>query len=208
MKRFVMSSIALIIFICSACQTHACWFVYHKPEFKGRVLVAGTDEPIVGAVVAALYWKDSLIGGPGGSIPEVIHVKETLTDAKGEFRLPSYTTITNPNSVESYVHFIIYKPGYGEFLGAQGPGALTYDSIEEFFSKEIGSTGELEAMVERRMEKIKVRCGIVELPVLKTKEERLKARPSTPADIRSKELPLLFKAINEERRNFGLGEVK
>jgi hypothetical protein len=32
--------------------------------------------------------------------------------------------------------------------------------------------------------------------------------PSTPTDIGSKELPILYKIMNEENKRFGLGEEK
>ena len=78
-----------------------------------------------------------------------------------------------PLSEEDYTSFIIYKPGYGSFPDYHVvPSSMT--DQEGFFSKGIGGTGELAGGVNTR---VKVTFGIVELPKLKTKEERLSAMP-------------------------------
>lgn len=190
-------------------QCFADWLIYHKPEFKGRVIDAETKEPIEGAVAVVIYKKENF-GYPAGGYITVVKVKETLTDKNGEFDFPAYTTVVQPLSGEFFAEFIVYKAGYDTFPGRKTAlSGLGLDSIETFFSKEIGSEGELEMMIKGGSFKtIKVKFGVVELPKLTTREERLNAQPSTPTDIRSKELPLLFKVINEERRRFGLDEVR
>jgi hypothetical protein len=40
--------------------------------------------------------------------------------------------------------------------------------------------------------------GIVELPKLETKEERLRAIPGRPSGVYEEDLPLFYRAINEE----------
>lgn len=204
----------------NASQCFASWLIYHKPEFKGRVIDADTKEPIEGAVAVVVYKKHTLISGPGGGYASVVSVKETLTDKNGDFYFPSYTTLIQPNSIEDYAEFIIYRPGYGSlpsFIAPEQrirpPIGLSLGDLETFFSKEIGSQGEVEISVitignRTEWKSVKLTFGIVELPKLKTREERLKAQPSAPTDIRSKELPLLFRAINAERRRFGLDEVR
>lgn len=209
--RIIILSV-LIITIMNA-TSEAGWLIYHKPDFKGRVIDAETKAPIEGAVVVVIYEKHSLISGPGGGYSSVIKTKETLTDQKGEFHFSSYTTVIQPNSIEDYARFTIYKPGYGSFPNLQiVPSALTPVDEQVFFSKEIGSSGELEMWVKEEkgpeLRMSKVTFGLVRLPKLLTREERLRAIPTSPTDIRSQELPLLFKAINEERKRFGLGEVK
>ncbi|MDA8241684.1 MAG: carboxypeptidase-like regulatory domain-containing protein [Nitrospiraceae bacterium] len=204
--------ICLVVFVSLWASISHCsggWLVYHKPEFKGKVIDAETKEPIEGAVVVVIYYKENF-GGPGGGYTTVVKAKETLTDKRGEFFFPSYTTLIQPLSAEDYSKFIIYKPGYDTFP-ARGTmlAGLGLDGIETFFSKPIGSEGELEVMIKGGFfKKVKVKFGIAELPKVKTAEEWFNAQPSTPPDIRSKELPLLFKAINEERRRHGMEEIK
>ena len=192
-------------------NVHAGWLIYSKPELKGKIIDAETKEPIEGAVVVASYSKDT-IGGPGGDISSIIHIKEQLTNAKGEFHFPSYTTFIQPLSTESLVTFIIYKPGYGSFPGYQKiPSGIKPKDQEIYFSKETGSKGKLDMWVKGEkhphLERFDVSFGIVELPRLKTKKERLNATPGGPVDYGINELPLLYRAINEERKKFGLGEV-
>lgn len=197
---FVIVGIVLLL----TSESVAGWLIYNKPEFKGKVIDAETKEPIEGAVVVVVYKKHSLISGPGGGYSSVVKVKEALTDKSGEFYFLSYTTLIQPNSVEDAAEFIIYKPGYGSYPGRDDVHPLNYVGPEYLFSKELGTKGE----IRRGAEVVTITYGVVELPKLKTKEERLSATPGGPTDYGSKELPLLYKAINAERRSFGLGEVK
>lgn len=213
MKKAVFFAILFFTFVFYISVSYAGWLIYHKPEFKGKVIDAETKEPIEGAVVVVVYYKHSLISGPGGGYTSVVKIKEALTDKNGEFYFPSYTTLIQPNSIEDDARFIIYKPGYGNFPDQEiTPSGLTPGDEQIFFSKETGSEGELPMWVKGEkgpdLKLSKVILGIVELPKLKTKEERLKAVPGRPTDYGSNEMPLLYKAINEERKRFGLGEVK
>ena len=143
-----------------------------------------------------------------------VDAKEVLTNGKGEFHIPSHTFFSLwPFASGESTEFIIYKSGYGNFPDLQiVPSGLTPGDEQTFFSREIGSEGELEMWAKEKdglhLRRSKVSFGIVELPKLKIKEERLKAIPSTPTDIRAKELPLLYKMMNEENKRFGLGEVR
>ena len=203
--QFLICGIAALIIIFSLSSiSFAGWLIYHKPAFKGKVIDAETKEPIEGAVVVVVYKKHSLISGPGGGYTSVVKVKETLTDKNGEFYFSPYTTLIQPNSIEDTAEFIIYKPGYGSYPGRDDVHPLNYVGPEYLFSKELGTKGE----IRRGAEVVTITYGVVELPKLKTKEERLRAMPSTPTDIGSKELPILYKIMNEENKRFGLGEEK
>lgn len=90
---------------------HASWLIYHKPEYRGRVVDIDTGQPIEGAVVIAMYQKETL-APPVEPKSSVIHVKETLTDKDGRFTFPSYTTIIQPFSWSYDVSFLIFKQGY------------------------------------------------------------------------------------------------
>lgn len=185
-----------------ATPSHAFWWMgYHKPAFQGKVIDAETKKPIEGAVVVAIYKKYPIISGPGGGSQSIMDIKEILTNAKGEFYFPSYTTLIQPFSIEGSADFIIFKPGYGSFpdwrvnppkmwLHDVPPGNSKYWdrnlSFEEFFSSGVGSLKELWASepwgtAEKPSQKINLTMGVVELPPLKTREERLKVSES-PAD--------------------------
>jgi hypothetical protein len=197
MNRKIFFIMLAAYFILMVSESHAGWLIYHKPEYKGRVIDAETKAPIEGAVVAVYYRKENL-----GGVGYVIHTTEALTDQNGEFVIPSYTTLIAPYSIEDDAEFIIYKPGYGmnsdicPFWGINS---------EEFFSKEkAGFKGEIR-LYERV---IPFTYGILELSELKTARQRINAIPSRPERCRSKEFPLLYKLINEENARFGMEEER
>lgn len=196
----------------SVTPSHAFWWmVYHKPEFKGKVIDAETKEPIEGAVVVVTYSKTTHL--PPEAYSRIINVRETVTNKNGEFYIPSYTTIIQPLSSEDMANFIIFKPGYGSFPDWRvSPSKGTEVHFEDFFSMDYGVEKEVlwrePWKIGAEFKRIKVTFGIVELPKLKTREERLNATHITLTNFRSKDLPLLYKAINEEYKHFGLEEIK
>ncbi len=204
MKYIMIILVVASIVVLSNSPSHAGWLIYHKPEFKGRVLDAETKEPIEGAVVVVVYYKYVPgIGAGGATLP--MKVKETLTDKNGDFHFPSYTTLIQPLSTEDRADFIIFKAGYGR--PKYTPYGITPDNKEKFFSNGIGSTGELDLGSNFKM--VKVTFGIVELSKLKTREERRMAMPSPVSEIEYKNQKLLIKMLNEENKNLGLkGQYK
>ncbi len=172
----------------------AGWLIYHKPEFRGKVIDAETKEPIEGAVVVAIYNAHPIISGPAGGSAYIIKIKETLTDEKGEFYFPAYTTIIQPLSIEDVVDFIIYKPGYGSYPGRE-IYPFNYVGPEYLFSKKLGTKEE----VRRGTEIVTITHGVVELPALRTWEERRKASMiSISGGISKNKWPLLNELIEKE----------
>ena len=202
MKHLMIFLVVITLVIFFAATTFAGWLIFHKPAFRGKVIDTETKEAIEGAVVVVVYEKH--VYGPSGGYTSVIKVKETLTDKNGEFFFPSYITGIHPFSREDYADFIIYKPGYGNFPNFQ-VSPPTFVDWDKFFSEDYGT----KKVVRKRSKSATVTFGVVELPRLKTRKERLRAIPGSRPDSGSKKLPLLYKAINEERKRFGLkGEVK
>jgi hypothetical protein len=172
--------------------SQAAWPLYSTPEFRGRIIDADTKEPIEGAVAVALYDKEMLIGGPGGPNSYVYNAKECLTDKKGEFTFPSYFSLHLISRGDG-VRFIFYKPGY---MADSGPTKIKPILMEKYFSSgKVGEEMEIEGGTFEQGSYVKWKgpMGIVEM-------EKGESYPSTPIDYRSAQLPLLFKAINEERR--------
>ncbi len=200
MKKLLIFFItAMVIF--SAISACGRWFIfYHKPEYRGRVIDAETKAPIEGAVVVVMYYKQFIMGLAESGKESVMKVKETLTDSKGEFYFPSDTGLMPFFSTETFADFIIYKPGYMYSSGPQQWGLSNAVLIEKYFSSDaIGKVEEIRDSYDHW----KGPLGIVEL------QRGDGMSPSPPADYRSKALPLLFKAINEDRKRRGLeGEVK
>ena len=201
MKKIISLFIILIAVIHGFLFTssiHAGGLIYSKPEFRGRIIDAETKEPIEGAVAVVLYNKQSLIGGPGGVSDYAFRAKEMLTDKKGEFYFPSYSSLlifTKGTGVD----FIFYKAGY---MANYGPIHFDVFMMEKYFSSEVvGKEAEI-VNDYGRPASYKGPMGIVEL-------KRGERYPSTPSDYRSNELPLLFKEINEDRRIRGYkGDVE
>jgi hypothetical protein len=201
MKRSLFMIIATaVIFISGVQSSQAGWPLYSVPEFRGRVIDAETKEPIEGAVAVVLYDKQMLIGGPGGPNSYVYHARECLTDNKGEFYIPSYFSV-HVISKGDGVRFIFYKPGY---MANYGPMHVAPPLMEAYFSAdEAGKEGELHVK-QGRPASYKGPMGIVELKKAKTNDERRIGVPSTPTDYSSRGLPLLFKAIADDRKKRGL----
>jgi hypothetical protein len=197
-KSLFIIIVAAILVILLSHPSQAGWPLYSVPEFRGRVIDAETKEPIEGAVAVVLYDKQMLIGGPGGPNSYVYHARECLTDNKGEFYIPSYFSV-HVISKGDGVRFIFYKPGY---MANYGPLHVAPPLMEDYFSAdEAGKEGELHVK-QGKPASYKGPMGIVEL-------KRGEKDPSTPTDYRSDKLPLLFKAMNEDRRNRGYkGELK
>ena len=212
MKYIVISLVLAFILILSNTQSYASWLIYHKPEFKGRVIDAESKEPIEGAVVVVVYHKSTYDIADYKFNTSVLEVKEALTDKSGAFYFPSYTTLLQPMSTGGNANFIIYKPGYGNYPGSPvTPRGIVAEDVETFFSKETGSRGELEVWVKDekglQFKMSKFIFGIVELPKLKSKEECLKAMPSPISNIDNKKQQLFIRLLNEEHKNLGLEPI-
>jgi len=192
--------VLLLIFIILLAPTTGC--LYHKPAFAGKVIDAETKEPIEGAVAVVAYHKAAM-GLGAGQISSIINVRETLTNSDGLFQIPSYTTLIFPFTWQTDATFIIYKRGYGAFPGQQKyPPPLSLSDNEIYFSEGIGAEREFEAFTSAwKREIVKVKLGIVELPKLMTKEERIKAKPAPIGDDSDWEKQKnLINAIREEWR--------
>lgn len=196
MKTLSILALTILLLGLINADSYAGWLVFHKPAYKGKVIDVDTKEPIEGAVVVAVYNKYPIISGPAGGSAKIINVQEALTDKDGMFQIPSYTTTIPPLSREDYTVFIIFKPGYA---------SVSNLNLEDYLSKGTGKEIELPWRYNEEI-KFKFMPGVVALPMLKRREERLWAMPGAPTGYRAKDLPLLFKVTNEENRRFGLGE--
>ena len=71
---------------------------------SGKVVDADTKKPIVGAAIYISWWKMS--GPPGLASNVKVEVAECLTDDKGFFKIPKYSTL-----FKDYL-MAVYKKGY------------------------------------------------------------------------------------------------
>jgi hypothetical protein len=83
------------------------------PSFEGKVIDAETKVPIEGAAVMAVYHGSTVSFHGSSNIPK--DAQETLTDANGEFKIPSKTVHHEKSSGTFRGNLVIFKPGYGVF---------------------------------------------------------------------------------------------
>ncbi len=214
MKKLKLIAIPLgvmiLVGLCSLVYEKS-WLFYYKPAFKGRMVDNETKQPLEGVVVVAIYETSPWFClGPAGCDGSIIHVREILTDKNGEFNIPSYTGIMQPFDYEGDTDFIIYKPGYGSYDSCsymkfnifpfKHQGIINRCAIDFFSKEEYGKN----ITVVNEGKTITFIKGEVELPRLKTKEERINAQRILVLDKDKNDLPLFYKAIDEERKRLGL----
>ena len=81
--------------------------------FSGKVIDAVSKKPIQGAVILAVYYKESL--SIAGSNSFVVDGQETLSDDQGEFLIPRKIRLFPLFRGYTEGNLIIFKPGYGAF---------------------------------------------------------------------------------------------
>jgi hypothetical protein len=200
MKTLICSILVIMFFaLLRNANAGSGWLIYHERSFKGKIIDAGTKEPIEGAVVVAQYHLNML--GPTGFNTILTDVQEVLTDEKGEFFIPSFTKFIIPISIGDDTSFLVWKPGYKpeNIWGAY------------FFAKEPGTTENRPVHAEGGLVLKPVRLGIVELVEVKTKQDRLLGGMPSPIGEPSdyKKQKRLIKLINEEGKHLGLkGKIK
>jgi hypothetical protein len=198
MKRIIIITISVIFLL--NCASVFAGPLYSKPEFRGRIINAETKEPIEGAVAVVLYDKWPIISGPGGPNSYIFHAKETLTDSKGDFYIPSFSSLTL-SSLDAGIRFIFYKPGY---MADYGPTNIKPILMESYFSAgKVGEELEIEGgtFEQGSYVKWKGQLGILELKKAKTREEKWKAPMVFTSSLRANDLPLLYKAIDAAEKD-------
>lgn len=186
MCKGILFVLAIVIIFAATVFASSGWVIYHESAFKGKVIDAETKEPIEGAVVVAIYRIREYSFVESGAA--VADVKEVLTDKNGEFNIPPHTFFSfYPVAKGEAPEFIIYKPGYTSFP--------SFDYPKYFPSSPL--------YVDLQTRADFFRKGVtVELMKLKTREEMEDARRSADIfslEITAKELPLLYKIIEEDK---------
>lgn len=157
--------------------------IYPSDTYRGKVIDAETKEPLAGAVVLAIWYREA--PGLGGHGPAVDYhdALEALTDAQGEFTVPAKTLLTVIGKIRE-PKLVIYCPGYGFF-----PSLQAYPQNDK----------EIRAAYERRFLQ-------VELIKLKTREERMKVidYPVWISDVPDEKMPNLVRLVNKEVQMLGL----
>lgn len=157
--------------------------------WKGKIIDIETKEPLEGVVVLAVWVR--AYRTPAGDNTYFYEAKEVLTDKEGRFEIPSYSPI-NLLPIISYIRepeFTIFKPGYLSLSGRHLEENVI-DNPAEF----------------KRNEKVyRLAPGVIELPKLRTREERRANIPSLPSwDEFLEDQKNLIRLINEEEEKLGL----
>jgi len=199
MKKQLIKIITVLV---ASYTLTACSPFFHEPTFNGTILDVETKQPIEGAVVMAVYYKRSM-GMGAGQYSSIINIRETLTNKDGTFLIPSYTTLLFlPFTWQDRPMFLLYKPGYASL---EWPLKSNFTG-EETTNREMSPW--LDPLLRNKYKVILRVPGIVEIPKLKTKDERRSSMPSHPDELgHFKEQMILIQLINEERKYLGEEEL-
>lgn len=170
-KKVIRYSIFFLVIVTFVAIAH----IYGP--YTGKVVDLETGEPIEGAAVLMVFYTETFF-----AVSSYGDAVETLTDSKGEFRIPWYLALTfRPlYSWEPHGYVTIFKPGYGAYPG--------HDDSKPLFMPN-GTLPENEYVTIR-------------LPRLKTIEERRRNTVSPP-DIPERKMRNLLRLESEERVNLG-----
>lgn len=175
-----MSLLFLIVFTIFT----GCAMVHTYGSYYGKVVDIETKEPLEGAAVLAVYNTQQY--GVAGPVTYYVDAQETVTDKKGEFKIPSNTVFTfRPlSSFEPFPTFRIFKPEYGCF-----PEHKDVKKFKPWWSLPVDE------------------YVTIELPRLKTREERVENQRCEPISISKDKYRRFLEIINYERIDLGLEPV-
>lgn len=164
--------------------------------WRGQIVDAETGQPLEGVVVL-FYWikyTGSWAGWAGGEFHDSA---EVVTDRDGRFVVPSRRTLTLVPWKKVARELVIFKPGYGP---SRFRGATTWQQLP---------LEKRQAQYDEAWKQFEGDGVVIELPSLKTREERL----SFLSTITWSLVPLdrttrLREALRGERTNLGLPAKK
>jgi hypothetical protein len=151
-----------------------------RGPYRGRVVDAVTKQPLAGAVVVAVwYYSTPTLAGDLTHFHDAV---EVLTDAQGFFTVDAPGIERRAPRRTDFPEFVIFKPGYLYFRG--------------WFAAP-------EAMAKRQATPL---LGTVELKAIagKGRKERLGNLGVRPGGVPDEKIPLLLRAMEEERRGLQL----
>jgi hypothetical protein len=185
--RAVVACLAVLVICASAwAQMPEGWDRLLGPNrgrpYRGLIIDSDTKAPLAGAVVVALWVRERVY--PLQVNTEHYAVRETVTDAEGRFVMEVKDIEEGAPRRTRKPEFLVYLPGYGSFPhGYTSPKGFVAELFEGSWTT-------------------------VELPRLANRERRLNvlsgASPHRFSGDPERDLPLLTKAVDEERVALGL----
>jgi len=114
----VKKVLLLLVVVSCALALAGCEIVHRYPAYRGTVLESGTDKPVEGAGVLAVY-KQRTYWPPEGQT-RYVGFQAVLTDKSGKFEIPAKFRFSLVPLTRYYsdVEVTIYKRGYGNFPGS------------------------------------------------------------------------------------------
>jgi hypothetical protein len=159
--------------------------------WRGQIVDSETGKPVEGVVVlavwrkcgfivmngcAAYYDSEEVVTGPDGHF--VIHPRRAFVI------FPPLRSLKGPD-------FYIFKPGYGQWK-FQGQESWSKDAIER------------EEQRKQAWRQFEGEGIVIELPQLKTREERLRFLSHPGGEIPKERIKRYLSALDQERMNLGL----
>jgi hypothetical protein len=171
----------LLLILLVAALFSGCTITHKYDAYHGKVIDAETKQPIEGAAVLIVYRTQQF--GLAGSVSQFADAQETLTDKNGEFRIPPIriNKFRVLSGWEGHPEVRIVKPGYGCY-----PMHKDVKPVFEYGSLPVNQ------------------YVTIELPQLKTKEERLRNISCFPVGVPDKEMKKIIELDDFERTNLGL----
>lgn len=116
LKLFWMAVLLILLAGCTISKDYG--------PYSGKVVDAETNEPIEGAAVFIRFHTIFQLS-PGGAVYKYADAVEAMTDANGEFNIPTYKVeaFRMFHAWDLYEDVIIFKPGYGVFPEHPGSGS-------------------------------------------------------------------------------------
>ena len=161
--------------------------------WKGQIVDRETGKPLEGVVVLAVWTKCGFIVMDGCA--EYGDCEEAVTGQEGRFVIQArwYFSLFRPFSSLKGPAFYIFKAGYGRWQ-FQGYDTWSKDALES------------EEQRKKAWKQFEGEGVVLELPVLKTRNERLKflGHVEAPGDIPDDRIPKYLQTYSQERVNLGL----
>ena len=174
-------SIILLLFLMILPITAGCTVTNKYDSYFGKVIDGETKQPIEGAAVLIIYNTEQY--GLAGSVSYFADAQETLTDKNGEFKIPAMRIYKFRvlSGWERYTGVRIFKPGYGCYP--------KHKYAEPHFDWSSLPPNQYVT---------------IELPRLKTREERLENEGCFPVGVPDDRMKKLIELNNIESVDLGL----
>jgi len=167
--------------------------------WRGHIVDRETGQPLEGVVVVAVWTKRyGSVGGLAGG--GYFASEEVVTGADGRFTIASLKKVLlEPFALLKGPQFYIFKGGYGDWKFS---GQEEWPKLDAF---------EMRKQLDKAFRRLNSEKGmVIELPPLKTKEERVRSigHQEPGIDVPDSDVPKLMDAIDRERVSLGLQPLR